>query len=224
MNVGIILQARMGSSRLPGKVLEDIRGISLLNRCFETMKRSSKNGEKIYLATTELEEDRILLSESQKSNVIGYGGHPSDLIHRFSSIATSEKLGMICRMTCDNPFIDYKFIQYSIKILRKFDSEVPTIVTSRCGSLAPGLDVETFNIAALRKAELTSDDFDREHVTSGMVETQGYRVIGLNGKQIDEQYSRLTVDLATDLEVARRYAVKFDIDHRSVTNFEQRNN
>lgn len=223
MSVGIVLQARMGSTRLPGKVLKEIRGTSLLNRCFETMKRSAECGGKIYLATTDLKEDRILLSESQNSNVIGYGGHPSDLIQRFSSIATSEQLEIICRLTGDNPFIDHKFVQYSIEILQEFDSNSPTIVTSRGGGLAPGLDVETFNIAALQKVELTAIDLDREHITSGMLESKGFRVIKINAKQIHREFSRLTVDLPSDLEVARKYAVNFDSDHRSVTDFELRN-
>ncbi len=222
MSVGIILQARMGSSRLPGKVLKKIRGISLLNRCFETMKRSTECGGKMYLATTDLEEDKILLLESQNSDVIGYGGHPSDLIQRFSSIAFSEKLEIICRLTGDNPFIDHKFVQYSIEILQKFDSNSPTIVTSRGGELAPGLDVETFNISALRKAEVTATDFDREHITSGMLESKGFRVIKINAKQIHREFSRLTVDFPADLEVARKYAVKFDANHRSATDFELR--
>lgn len=212
----------MGSTRLPGKMLMDICGSTLLERCLSVMKRASDIDTKMYLATTHLEEDQILLSKCQSTSIEGFGGHPLDLIERFMSIATKANLKLICRITGDNPFIDYRFIQYSIKKLLEHDFENPTIVTSRGGELAPGLDVESFNIAALIKASIQSDEYDREHITSGMLESKGFQVIRISGEQIHKEYSRLTVDFETDLEIARNFAVKFDLDHRSVKNFKIR--
>jgi spore coat polysaccharide biosynthesis protein SpsF (cytidylyltransferase family) len=186
------------------------------------MKLASEVDTKMFLATTYLEEDRILFSKCQCPNIEVFGGHPSDLIERFKSIATKDNLKIICRLTGDNPFIDYSFIRYSIEKLLEHDFENPTIVTSRGGDLAPGLDVESFNIAALTKASIQSDEYDREHITSGMSESKGFNVIRISGEQIHKEYPRLTVDFEADLAIARNFAVKFDLDHRSVKNFKIR--
>jgi spore coat polysaccharide biosynthesis protein SpsF (cytidylyltransferase family) len=219
MSIGIILQARMGSLRLPGKMLMDINGITLLNRCLSIMKRASDTGAKLYLATTNLDEDKILLSKSQDPEIIGFSGHPTDLIERFTAIAIRDNLEIICRLTGDNPFIDHEFLKYSIENIRSQNSQIPTIVTSRGGTLAQGLDVEVFNICALRRARLLSRNYDREHVTSGMVENNGFREIRIKGKQIHKEFNRLTVDYSKDLEIAQKYALKFDLEQRSVRDF-----
>lgn len=222
MSVGIILQARMGSTRLPGKMLMEIAGITLLDRCLSIMKRVNNVETRMFLATTNLPEDKILLSKSKSSDVQGYGGHPSDLIERFMTIAMRENLKVICRLTGDNPFIDYNFIEYSIDKLRNRNFETPTIVTSRGSGLASGLDVETFNIEALKKACHQSEDYDREHITSGMSADKGFNVIKISGEQIHKGYSRLTIDFARDLEIASSFAVKFDTDYRSIKDFNVR--
>jgi len=220
MTIGIILQARTGSTRLPRKILNEIQGETLLNRCFSNMLRLGDSKLKLYLATTTLEEDKILVPIAKAFGITAFCGNPTDLIHRFYSIAQQDGLSVICRLTGDNPFIDYKFILHSLKCFNDQNLDFPTIATSRGGSLAPGLDVETFNISALKKTESQANSVDREHITTGMTEERGFKVLRLKGRQIHSEYTRLTVDLPIDLEIANDYALKFDLNHRSVDNFE----
>jgi spore coat polysaccharide biosynthesis protein SpsF len=222
MKIGIILQARLGSTRLPRKVLMEVNGESVLNRCFSNMNRAKYPEVGLYLATTDLEQDRILLDYAKKAGIRGFCGHPTDLIQRFYSVAQKEELSVICRLTADNPFIDYRFLQPAITFFLDENLNTPTIVTSRGGLLAAGLDVEIFNRSALEKAGIQANAVDQEHVTTGMTEDMGFEVIQISGDQLYPEYSRLTVDFPSDLEIAKDYALMFDINHRSVINFKVR--
>jgi spore coat polysaccharide biosynthesis protein SpsF len=222
MKIGIILQARLGSTRLPRKVLMDVNGECVLNRCFSNMIRAKNPEVDLYLATTDLEQDKILLDHAKKAGVNGFCGHPTNLIQRFYSVAQKEELSVICRLTADNPFIDYRFLQQAISFFIDENLKTPAIVTSRGGLLAAGLDVEIFNSSALEKAGNQANAVDQEHVTTGMTEDMGFKVIQISGEQLHPEYSRLTVDFPSDLEIAKDYALKFDINHRSVTNFKVR--
>jgi len=222
MKIGIILQARLGSTRLPRKVLIEVHGESVLNRCFSNMSRAKNPEVDLYLATTDLMQDRILLDHAKKAGIKGFCGHPTDLIQRFYSIAKKEELSIICRLTADNPFIDYRFLQEAISLFLDENQNSPTIVTSRGGLLAAGLDVEVFNISALEKAGNQANTVDQEHVTTGMTEDMGFEVIKISGDQLYPEYSRLTIDFPSDIEIAKEYALKYDINHRSVINFKVR--
>lgn len=165
MNVVCIIQARIGSTRLPGKVLKKICGKTVLEHDIDRLKKV-RNITKIIIATTTLEKDDLIVEEADKLNINYYRGSEEDVLARYYYAAKENNADIVVRVTSDCPLIDSeiteRIIQYYIENREKYDYVSNTIVRT----YPRGLDTEVFSFKALEKSfnEATSKS-DREHVT-----------------------------------------------------------
>ena len=105
MKIAAIVQARMGSSRLPGKVLEDVIGKPMLWHLINRLKRS-KSLDEIIIATTFSEVDKPILGLAADMGVASFAGDEKDVLDRYYQAAVKSKVDVICRVTADCPLID----------------------------------------------------------------------------------------------------------------------
>jgi len=163
--VGAIVQARMGSERLPGKMLVDIAGKPLIQHVIDRISRSKKI-DKIILATTDNPKDTILVQLAKKNSLDYFAGDEEDVLDRFYQSAKRFNIDIIVRITPDDPFKDPQVIDeiigYYIQHLDKYDYVSNTIKST----YPEGLDIEVFSFSALEKAWREAQKLsEREHVT-----------------------------------------------------------
>lgn len=157
---GIILQARFGSTRLPGKALEPIGGCSMLERC---LRRLIAGGvAHVVLATTRLAEDDGLAAIAGRLGVPVFRGDVDDVLGRYVAAAEAFNLDPIVRATGDNPCVDIQAPGRALASLRS--TGVDFVVEE---GLPYGTCVEAMTASALQHAAVgATDPQDREHVTS----------------------------------------------------------
>ncbi len=172
MKVGAIIQARMNSSRLPGKVLLDLNGKSVLERVVDRVSCSKMIDEIVVATSSSLNDTKI--SKFCKSKKISYiKGSEHDVLSRFYDAAKLFKISNIIRITADCPMIDYTIIDKAIKIFASKEFDYVSNVDER--SFPDGLDVEIFTYSALEKSmKLANEPFHREHVTTYIRGISGY--------------------------------------------------
>jgi spore coat polysaccharide biosynthesis protein SpsF len=196
-----ILQARMGSTRLPGKCLIEIAGRSLLEHCIRGVRRSQLVG-RIVVATSDLPEDDAIEAASGRLGVDVFRGSAKDVLARYHGALERFPGEPVIRLTGDCPLMDGGVID---KAIRSFlDSKVDYVSTGASKTYPRGLDVEVFTAAALRRAFLEGlSDYHREHVTPYLYEQPGRFRVATSGHDEDLSSWRLTVDTAEDLEVVK---------------------
>ena len=157
---GILLQARMASSRLPGKALLPIAGRPLLEHCLRRLVAAGV--ARVVLATTTREEDTVLCELAAGLGVAVYRGSDTDVLARMAEAAEAFDLDPVVRATGDNPAVDIQAPGRTLAALR--DSHADYACEA---GLPHGAAVEALTRQALLRAarEATSPD-DREHVTT----------------------------------------------------------
>lgn len=198
-----LIQARVGSKRLPGKVLKDIEGQTMLERVVNRVKEA-KNLDEVVIATTVSEGDIAIVELCKKHNWLCFRGSEPDVLDRFYQAACFFKADAVVRITADCPLIDPRLID---KVVEKFLTLYPDIdyasegLTNR--TFPRGLDTEVVSIGALRNEWQTSTKW-REHVTLNIRKNAGrYRMADISNDK-DYSYMRWCVDTAEDLEFVRR--------------------
>jgi spore coat polysaccharide biosynthesis protein SpsF len=194
----ILLQARMGSTRLPGKVMERLAGRTLIEHCVRRLQ--SRSGLDVVIATTARSEDDCIGREGARLGVEVVRGADVDVLGRF--VAAIERFGLdeVVRATADNPAVDADAPLRTLTLLRR--SGADHVVEH---GLPHGTAVEAVSAEALvRAAMLTSHAYDREHVTP-FVRTDS-RFVALSAiapGHLRHPDLRLTVDTAKDLAYVR---------------------
>lgn len=160
MMIGII-QARMGSTRLPGKILKPLLGRPVLARMLERVKRA-KSLDTVIIATTDKPEDDATAELAKKCNVKVFRGSERDVLDRFYKVAKEAGADTVVRLTGDCPLHDPMVID---EVVKHFHSN-KCDYTGTPKNYPEGLDTEVFSFASLertwREAKLPSE---REHVT-----------------------------------------------------------
>ncbi len=200
----IIVQARMTSTRLPGKVMEIVCDKPLLEHLINRLK-TIRSADQIVIATTVNETDNQIVSLCKKLDTLYYRGSEEDVLGRYYEAAVEYGGDVIIRITSDCPVIDPDVVGYLIdfymKNLKKYD-----YVTNTLKRTYPrGMDVEIVSFKALKEAHFnTYDPFDREHVTTFIRNrSTQYRLHNIKHSS-DFSHYRLTVDTSEDLELIRR--------------------
>jgi spore coat polysaccharide biosynthesis protein SpsF len=162
-DVTAIIQARMGSSRLPGKVLMPLAGLPVIDRVIAQAQYSSRISG-IVVATTTSPSDDPLVEHLQNRNIRFFRGSETDVLDRYYQCAKCIGANNVARITADCPLIDPQVIDQVIDL---FDSSKVMYASNVEPATFPdGLDVEVFSFEALewswREAKLASE---REHVT-----------------------------------------------------------
>ena len=158
-----IVQARMGSSRLPGKVLRKVNNHALIHILLKRLS-NSKVLDQIVVATTKELEDTKLVEFLSGYNVDIYRGSTNDVLDRYYNAALKFDAEVVIRITGDCPLVDPGLVD---SIISKFFSKKVDYMSNTLTPTFPdGLDVEVFTFSALKFAyENAVSDYDREHVT-----------------------------------------------------------
>lgn len=210
MKLVAIVQARMGSSRLPGKALKDIHGRTMLARVVRRARRSSFI-DNLVVATTEKKADDLIVSECESLGVPTFRGSEEDVLDRYYHAAKSFSADSVVRITSDCPLIDPEIID---RVIRVFLDKRPDYASNTLeGTYPRGLDVEVFTFNALEEAWRSAlQDFERVHVTPYIYQHQKmFKMLSVTG---DEDWScyRWTVDTREDLALIRTLYAKIDAD------------
>lgn len=201
MRIGAVVQARIGSTRLPGKVLLNLDGKTVLEHVVERIKLS-KRVDEVIIATTVLEKDDKIEALALEKGWEYYRGSEDDVLSRYYEAAEKYKLEVIVRITSDCPLIDAQVIDTMIDI---YTSNKYDIVTNAGADLSNrtfprGLDVEIFSLEILKKAYINGkENYQREHVTPYIYERSSN--IYYHRNDIDYSSYRWTLDTEEDWEL-----------------------
>jgi spore coat polysaccharide biosynthesis protein SpsF len=204
MNLAIV-QARMGSTRLPGKVLMKIGDYRVLDLVVRRIKLS-KVVDEIVIATSLNPEDDILQEFCLEFDVKLFRGSNEDVLGRFTSALGDGFEGNVLRVTADCPFVDPTLIDMAYEKFIKLNLDHLGIATGagvanqNSFKYPDGLDSEWMTGRALYKADFEAHRaLDREHVTSYIWGNPGAFKLGLLEPESDYSDVKLTVDTPTDL-------------------------
>jgi spore coat polysaccharide biosynthesis protein SpsF len=203
-----IIQARMGSTRLPDKVLADIVGKPMLARILERVS-AARSVDAVVVATTNLSEDDRLADYVRTTPFALYRGSALDVLDRYYQAAKMHRAAIVVRVTADDPLKDPGIIDQAVSLL-----EGRTDLDYCSNTLAPtypeGLDIEVFRFAALERAHAEASlPSDREHVTPYLYKHPEFFKLHNFRHHHDLSDWRWTVDRPHDLDFMRAVFTHF---------------
>lgn len=209
----IFIQARMGSSRLPGKVLMPLGDKALISHHLKRLLHATLAHHRV-VVMPETKDNDMLCDFLRKNHpeVDLFFGPEEDVLTRFYRAAESFSSDVIVRTTADCPFIDPSVVDATIRLFQ---------TTSTCSyasntlhrSFPRGLDVEVFSFSALSEAfHQACDQAEREHVTLYMYRRAEAFTLASLVLPVDYSFLRLTIDERQDLEMARRLYAQLSSD------------
>lgn len=204
MKTVAIIQARMSSVRLSGKVLADIVGKALIDRIISRVRAARGIDEVVVATTLEPDDDVLVRHLTSNSRCRVFRGSLDDVLERFYQCASASQADVIVRITADDPLKDPLIIQRAIELLHA-DQGLDYVSNTIEPTYPEGLDVEVFRFSALeaahRQAKLKSE---REHVTPFIWKRpEQFRIANFKYERDLSQW-RWTVDHPNDLEFMRR--------------------
>lgn len=201
MKIGAIIQARMGSTRLPGKVMMKLADKTVLNHVIERVKQS-KEIDEVIIATTTKSEDDVIVEESKRLGVNYFRGSEDNVLSRYYYAAKENNIDIIVRITSDCPLIDPKIIDEITEYHKQNEFSIVTNAGSDLNqrTYPRGLDVEVFSFTELEDAFLNADEsYQREHVTLYIYENTDSTHYYKNDK--DYSKYRWTLDTKSDFKL-----------------------
>lgn len=205
-----ILQARISSSRLPGKVLKEVDGKPILSYEIDRIKQAKKI-DKLVLATSVNTEDDPLEQLAISCGIECYRGDLHNVLKRYYDCAVHYQADTIVRLTGDCPIIDPTIIDEVITLYEKEKADYASNTLRR--TYPDGLDVEVFRFEALERAfQNAQTESDKEHVTKYIyTHPEDFRLFGLTN-DIDYSYIRWTLDNINDFYFFKHFYER----HRSI--------
>ncbi|MNB88560.1 3-deoxy-manno-octulosonate cytidylyltransferase [compost metagenome] len=199
MKTVAIIQARMSSTRLPGKVmrmLEDRTVVGhVITRCL-----AIPSVDEIVIATTDQEEDIVVVDEAERYGVSCYRGSLDNVLDRYYRAAVNARADVVVRITSDCPLLDPRVSDRVIThfLQHKFDYSS----SGQSSTFPRGLDTEVFTFNALKTAhEKASHDYEYEHVTPYLyMHPDEFNTFGYRNTEDCSKY-RLTLDTLEDWEL-----------------------
>ena len=203
MRIGVTIEARMTSSRLPGKVLMEACGKSMLELMVERVK--CVNGlDEIILATTNNDTDDCLAFLAEKMGISCFRGSEHDVLGRILKASEEYNIDIIVELTGDCPLIDPACIE---KVIDEFFQNKPDYATNALSKTYPlGMEAQVFPSSILAEvAQLTNDPLDREHVTLYIYKnTEKYNVLSISADGIHNRPEfQLTLDEKDDYKLIK---------------------
>ncbi len=204
MTILVIVQARMTSTRLPGKVLKKVLNKPLLAYQIERLQRVTL-ADKIVIATTSNETDKPIVELCQDFYITYFRGSEEDVLARYYLAAKKYQADLVVRVTSDCPLIDPKIIDKVIQFY--LDSQPKYHYVSNCltRTYPQGMDTEVFSFQVLEEAfKEANKQPDREHVTPFIHrQPERYSLGCVTYGENCSQY-RWTVDTPEDFELIKR--------------------
>jgi len=200
--ISIIIQARMGSTRLPNKVLAEIEGKPMLYHLVQRLKLSKFNPE-IIIATTKDNSDKQIIDLAKTLKIKYYAGSINDVLDRYYQAAKKYNIKIIIRITADCPLIDPRILD---KVISEFLTDnYDYLCNTNPPSFPDGLDIEIFSFETLERAWKSAKlSSEREHVTAYIYKNPEIFRLGNIANKTDLSGMRWTVDEKEDLEFVRQ--------------------
>lgn len=221
MKINVSIEARMGSSRLPGKVLKTINNLTILGIMVNRVKKS-KLIHDIIIATTTNKKDDAIVAWCNQNNISFFRGSEDDVLQRVVDCHTLFKSDIIVELTGDCPLIDYKIMDESISfyLANKYD------YVSNCikPSYPDGMDTQVYSLGILQEASSKATlKRDREHVSSYIYLSGDYSVYTLVApKHLTRPELGLTLDTIEDFNLIKEILIHFknlDFDLNDILNY-----
>lgn len=202
MKIGAIIQARVASTRLPGKVLKKLpygSDVTVLQQVIRRLKISKKL-EEIVIATTLNKEDEEIIKLAEKEGVRCFKGSANNLLERYYFAAKEINLDLVVRVTSDCPCIDANIVDFLIE--EHFKTYADYTSNSLVNTYPHGVEAEVINFSALEKAYKYADkSFETEHVCPYIYETKSSEFKSFSVEAPSELIApqiRITIDTEED--------------------------
>ncbi|MFA6239634.1 MAG: glycosyltransferase family protein [Candidatus Hydrogenedentales bacterium] len=203
-----IIQARMGSTRLPGKVLLDIGGASMLARVVNRARRAALVDETV-VATTDSADDDAVAKACSPLGVACFRGSVDDVLDRYYQAALAHRADAVVRITADCPAIDPQLIDDAVRLY--LDHQPDYVSNGVEGRYPRGLDVEVVSMEALAKTwREARPGYERIHVTPYLYDPANDFDVMFAAWDDDYSEYRWTVDTENDLALIRAIYDRFD--------------
>jgi spore coat polysaccharide biosynthesis protein SpsF len=202
VNVVAIIQARMGSSRLPGKVLRKVLGRELLSYQVERIRRCNQI-DQVVIATTTKAIDHPIVEYCINNKILYYRGDEEDVLSRYYEAAVNYQADVIVRLTGDCPLLDPEIVDYMIAMYEKNPNHYVSNVIQR--TFPRGFDIEIIPFQLLKEInEQATSAYDREHVTTFLRnQSTIFPTIDVTNERDLSNY-RLTVDTFEDFQLIQK--------------------
>ena len=208
-----VIQARMGSKRLPGKTLKPMLGIPMLQHLLNNLY-GSKFVDKFVVATSKLDMDNSIEILCKSLKVDCYRGDEIDVLSRFKNISDYYGADILVRLTGDNPFVDSFLVDYMLKEYLSLYKGYDYLHNIENCNFPYGLYVEVFTSKALNLASKSKKIEDREHVTWYIRRNRkNFKTAAIKSKY-KFKYSRLTVDNQEDFIIAEEIMKNLDFNNK----------
>ena len=208
MRTVAIVQARMSSTRLPGKIMLPLKDKPVLQNIAERIM-TAKNISGVIIATSAETSDDIVENFCVKAGIKVFRGSLNNVLERYYKCALRESADVIVRCTADNALIDGNIIDEALNVFLSGELDY----LSYKNGLPLGMHVEIFSFAALEKSYNEARDPEcLEHVTPYMIKnTEKFRVsFFADDKDADNSSMRFTMDTPEDYEFVKRIYASFD--------------
>ncbi len=214
MNIVAIIQARMGSERLPGKMMKKISGKPLLEHIINRVA-ASKKIRNIIVATSDKIEDRPIINLSKRLSFPYFAGSELDVLSRFIGAGRAVSADIVIRICGDNPLLDIEYLDEMI------DSHIfkGAEYTYNYSHIPIGTAAEVINFSVLKSLDtIAKDRRYREHVTTYVLDhPDDFKVNRTEAPfYLKDKSFRLTVDTAEDLKLIRRIYREFYPDGKVI--------
>ena len=200
LNIVAIIQARMGSTRLPRKIMKEILGKPVILWDLDRVSLS-KLIDEIVVAIPYGKENDVIVDTIKKYNdkIVTTRGSEDDVLDRYYQAALQTNADVVVRITSDCPLIDHVVIDHVIE--QFLDNDCDYCSNSLIRTYPRGLDVEVFSFIALKNAWLEAQkDYEREHVTPYIIENPDkFKLLNV-ANNIDFSELRWTLDTKEDFE------------------------
>ncbi|MCG3085213.1 glycosyltransferase family protein [Anoxybacillus sp. LAT_31] len=198
MKVAAIIQARMGSTRLPGKVLKKVLGKTLLEYQMERVKKA-KTIDEMIIATTTKESDDPIVQLCQQLSIPYYRGSEEDVLSRYYETATKFGVDVVVRLTSDCPIVDPNVIDKVVEHYLENKDQYDYVSNTLARTYPRGMDTEVMSYEVLKRAHKDAKELVyREHVTAYIYHhPDQFRLCNVSNEK-DESKHRWTVDTEED--------------------------
>ena len=163
MKIGAIIEARMSSTRLPGKVLFQVKNKTMLELIINRIKLVKKI-DKLIIATTNNSNDNKIVNWCKSKKIIFFRGSEENVINRVYLAAKKNNLDIVILITGDCPLVDHNIISQVLSIY--LNNNADYVSNNHIRTYPDGMDVQVFNFKSLKKSHnLVKSKLEREHVT-----------------------------------------------------------
>lgn len=213
---GVVVAARTGSSRLPGKALLPLGGLPMILFLLERIRAAQETGAIIFATTTLPEDDEL-------ARVVGEAGFPvfrganEDVVARYVDAAKAYELDYVVRITGDCPFVDAETLDYCLASARR---QVPFDLASTKGRFPVGIDYEIYKASVMAGLHESGklDAADREHLTLFMYHyPELFRFAALEPRPEWRSSRSCTVDTPEDYRMAQEIVKRLGRNNFTIT-------